>query len=182
VFFVSSFGPTVLEALSVPRPTAALVKSAVSITGAAAGLLLMRFTDRLGPISISAYAAIAVPVLLLVGFGSFGGQGFIAMVLFGVTMIYGAHFGMHSIAGIYYPSAIRGAGAGAAAAAAKCGAILGPIVGGIVLASDVPVVRTYALLAVCPGFVCLAVLAMSAALRARTAVGDLATAGGVRAP
>ncbi len=183
VFFVASFGPTVLEALQFPRPTAALVKSGASILGAAAGLLLMRFTDRFGPISISTYAAVAVPVLLLVGFGSFGGGGFLAMVLFGTTLLFGVHFGMHSIAGIYYPSAIRATGGGAASAVAKCGAILGPLVGGAVLSSDLPVVRTYALLAVCPVFVFACVLLIGSALRRPTAARRaLAADGGTAAP
>jgi MFS transporter, AAHS family, 4-hydroxybenzoate transporter len=178
VFFVVSFGPTVLEDLAVARPTAALVKSAASILGAGAGLLLMRFTDRIGPISISAYAAVAVPVLLLVGFGSFGGDGFLGMVLFGTTLLFGVHFGMHSIAGIYYPSAIRATGAGAASAVAKCGAILGPLVGGAVLSSDLPVVRTYALLAVCPVFVLVCVLVIGAAVRRPVARGGALAIGG----
>jgi AAHS family 4-hydroxybenzoate transporter-like MFS transporter len=168
VFFLVSFGPTVLEDLGVARPTAALVKSAASILGAGAGLLLMRFTDRFGPISISSYAAFAVPVLLLVGFGSFAGDGFIAMVLIGTTLMFGAHFGMHSIAGIYYPSAVRATGAGAASAVAKCGAILGPLVGGVVLSSHLPLVRTYALLAACPVVVLVCVVAIAAVVRAPT--------------
>jgi AAHS family 4-hydroxybenzoate transporter-like MFS transporter len=175
VFFVASFGPTVLEDLDVARPTAALVKSAASILGAGAGLLLMRFTDRFGPISISSYAAVAVPVLLLVGFGSFAGDGFIAMVLIGTTLMFGAHFGMHSIAGIYYPSAVRATGAGAASAVAKCGAIMGPLVGGAVLTSNLPLVRTYALLAVCPVFVLVCVLAIAAAVRVPAPARDALT-------
>jgi AAHS family 4-hydroxybenzoate transporter-like MFS transporter len=178
VFFVASFGPTVLEDLSIARPTAALVKSAASILGAGAGLLLMRFTDRFGPVSISAYAAVAAPVLLLVGLGYFGGDNFIGMVLFGTTLLYGVHFGMHSIAGIYYPSVVRATGAGAASAVAKCGAILGPLVGGALLASDLPVVRTYAMLAVCPVFVLVCVVAIGTAVRRPAARGVLAVDGG----
>jgi AAHS family 4-hydroxybenzoate transporter-like MFS transporter len=171
VFFVTSFGPTVLEDLDVARPTAALVKSAVSILGAVAGLLLMRFTDRLGPISISAYGAIAVPALLLLGFDTFSGDMFIAMVLFGTTMMMGAHFGMHSIAGIYYPSAIRATGAGLVSAVAKVGSVFGPIVGGAVLASGLPVIRTYALLAVCPAVLFVCVLGIAAAAKVRPDAG-----------
>jgi AAHS family 4-hydroxybenzoate transporter-like MFS transporter len=169
VFFVTSFGPTVLEDLAVARPTAALVKSAVSALGAVAGLLLMRFTDRIGPISISAYAAIAVPALLLVGFDTFSGDMFIAMVLFGTTMLMGTHFGMHSIAGIYYPSAIRATGAGLVSSVAKVGSVFGPLVGGAVLSSGLPVIRTYALLAVCPAVLFFCVVGVAAAVRGRRA-------------
>jgi AAHS family 4-hydroxybenzoate transporter-like MFS transporter len=166
VFFTSSFGPTVLESLGFPRPTAALVKSSASLLGAAAGLLLMRFTDRKGPIAIAAYPAAAIPVLLVVGFGLFSGDTFLAMALLGSGLVMGAHFGVQSIAGVYYPSAVRATGGGFASGVAKVGAILGPIVGAAVLSSHLPVVRTYALLAICPAALCLCALGIAAALRA----------------
>jgi AAHS family 4-hydroxybenzoate transporter-like MFS transporter len=176
VFFTSSWGPIVLESLDFPRPTAALVKSSASLLGAAAGLLLMRFTDRLGPIAIAVYPAAAVPVLLLVGFGMFSGNAFLGMALFGTVMVMGAHFGMHSIAGIYYPSAVRATGAGVVSAVAKTGAILGPLVGAVVLSSDLPVVRTYALLAVCPVLVFFCLLGIASMLRRRGPLGQPAVA------
>jgi AAHS family 4-hydroxybenzoate transporter-like MFS transporter len=166
VFFTSSFGPTVLESLGFPRPTAALVKSSVSIVGAAAGLLLMRFTDRKGPIALAVYPAAAVPVLLVVGFGFLSGDAFLAMTLLGSGLVMGAHFGVQSIAGVYYPSAVRATGGGFASGVAKIGAILGPLVGAAVLSSQLPVVRTYALLAICPAALFLCALGIAAALRA----------------
>jgi AAHS family 4-hydroxybenzoate transporter-like MFS transporter len=165
VFFTSSFGPTVLEKLGFPRPTAALVKSSVSIVGAALGLLLMRFTDRKGPIALAAYPAAAVPVLLVVGFGLLSGDAFLAMTLLGTGLVMGGHFGVQSIAGVYYPSAIRSTGGGFASGVAKFGAVLGPIVGAAVLSSQLPVVRTYALLAICPAALCLCALGIARALR-----------------
>jgi AAHS family 4-hydroxybenzoate transporter-like MFS transporter len=172
VFFTSSFGPTVLESLGFPRPTAALVKSSVSLLGAAAGLLLMRFTDRKGPIAIATYPALAVPVLLVVGYGLLSGDAFLAMVLLGAGLVMGAHFGVQSIAGVYYPSAVRATGGGFASGVAKLGAILGPLVGAAVLSSHLPVVRTYALLAICPAALVFCALGIAAALRTpRTASG-----------
>jgi AAHS family 4-hydroxybenzoate transporter-like MFS transporter len=128
----------------------------------------MRFTDRRGPGSIAVYPAIAIPVLLLVGFGFVPREFFLVFSLIGTIMVTGQHFGMHSIAGIYYPSAIRGAGGGMATSVAKLGAILGPIVGAVVLSSGLPIVRTYALLAVCPAFVFACVLGIAAVVRSRT--------------
>jgi AAHS family 4-hydroxybenzoate transporter-like MFS transporter len=165
VFFTSSFGPTVLESIGFPRPTAALVKSSVSLVGAGLGLLLMRFTDRKGPIALTAYTAAAVPVLLIVGLGLLAGDPFLAMVLLGTGLVMGGHFGVQSIAGVYYPSAVRATGGGFASGVAKFGAILGPIVGAAVLSSHLPVVRTYALLAICPAALCLCAIGIAKALR-----------------
>ncbi len=168
VFFNSSWGPIVLESLHFPRRTAALVPSLSSALGAAAGLALMRFTDRYGPASIAVYAAIAVPVLLCVGFGFVPREVFLIASLVGTTLVLGEHFGMHSIAGIYYPSAIRASGGGIATSVAKLGAIVGPLVGAAVLSSSLPVVRTYALLAVCPALVLVCVLGIATVVRGRS--------------
>jgi len=165
VFFTSSFGPTVLESIGIPRPTAALVKSSVSLVGAALGLLLMRFTDRKGPIALTAYTAAAVPVLLVVGYGLLSGDTFLAMVLIGSGLVMGGHFGVQSIAGVYYPSAVRATGGGFASGVAKIGAFLGPIVGAAILSSQLPVIRTYALLAICPAALCLCAFGIAAVLR-----------------
>lgn len=171
VFFTSSFGPTVLESIGFPRQTAALVKSSVSIVGAALGLLLMRFTDRKGPVAIAAYPAAAVPVLLVVGFGLLSGNAFLALTLVGSGLVMGAHFGVQSIAGVFYPSSVRATGGGFASGVAKIGAILGPLVGAAVLSSHLPVVRTYALLAICPAALFFCVLGIAAAVRRGDAAG-----------
>ena len=62
----------------------------------------------------------------------------------------GGHFGMHSICGIFYPSAYRGNGAGWATSVAKIGSVAGPILGGLILSTQLPVRNIYAVLAVCP--------------------------------
>jgi AAHS family 4-hydroxybenzoate transporter-like MFS transporter len=165
VFFTSSFGPTVLESIGFARPTAALVKSSASIVGAALGLLLMRFTDRKGPIALAAYPAVTIPILLVVGFGVLGGDAFLAMALLGSGLVLGAHFGVQSIAGVYYPSSVRATGGGFASGVAKIGAVLGPLAGAWVLSTHLPVVRTYALLAICPAALCLCAFGIAAALR-----------------
>jgi len=165
VFFTSSFGPTVLESIGFPRPTAALVKSSASIVGAALGLLLMRFTDRKGPIALAAYPAVTIPILLIVGSGLLSGDAFLAMALLGSGLVLGAHFGVQSIAGVYYPSSVRATGGGFASGVAKIGAVLGPLVGAWVLSTHLPVVRTYALLAICPAALFLCAFGIAAALR-----------------
>jgi AAHS family 4-hydroxybenzoate transporter-like MFS transporter len=72
---------------------------------------------------------------------------------------------------------VRATGGGFASGVAKVGAILGPIVGAAVLSSHLPVVRTYALLAICPAALFLCALGMAAALRAPRAPGVSAVLG-----
>ncbi len=169
IYFAVSWGPIVLEELRFPRPTAALVQSAGSILGAVAGLLLMRFTDRRGAGAVAVYPAICVPVLLALGFGLVAREAFLAVVVVSTVLISGGHFGVLSIAGIYYPSAIRASGAGWATSVAKFGAILGPIIGAVVLSSGMPIIRSYALLAIWPAILCLSALGIAAVVRGRGA-------------
>jgi len=176
IYFSASWGPIVLESLKFPRPTAALVASLGGLSGAMAGLCLMRFTDRFGPRAVAFFPALAVPVLLLQGFDAVPTGLFLAANVLGALLLSGAHFGILSIAGVFYPSAIRASGAGWATSVAKVGGILGPIVGAAVLSSHLPVIRSYALLAACPAVLCLCALGMHLALRRRP------LADGVRVP
>jgi AAHS family 4-hydroxybenzoate transporter-like MFS transporter len=150
IYFAASWGPMVLEELKFPRPTSALVASLGGLLGAVAGLLLMRFTDRFGARAVAFYPALAIPVLLMQGLEMVPAQLFLVVNVLGALLISGSHFGVLSIAGIFYPSAIRASGAGWATSVAKIGAISGPIVGAAVLSSGLPIIRSYALLAVCP--------------------------------
>jgi len=82
------------------------------------------------------------------------------------------------IAGVYYPSAVRATGGGFASGVAKVGAVLGPLVGAAVLSSGLPVVRTYALLAICPAALFFCALGIAAALRTPRHAGSSAVVGG----
>jgi AAHS family 4-hydroxybenzoate transporter-like MFS transporter len=92
---------------------------------------------------------------------------FLPFVVLGSLLISGAHFGILSIAGIFYPSAIRASGGGWATSVAKVGAILGPIVGAAVLSSGMPVIQSYALLAICPAVLFLCAIGIAAAVHRR---------------
>jgi AAHS family 4-hydroxybenzoate transporter-like MFS transporter len=150
VFFRLSWEPSVFQALGFSRSTAALASSANSIGGAIGGLLLMRFTDTRGAIAVAVLPALAVPTLLVMGLVRLGGGAFLALSFFNTMFLVGAHFGIHSIAGIFYPSAYRANGAGWATSIAKIGSILGPLVGGVALSSGMPLKVMYAFLAACP--------------------------------
>jgi MFS transporter, AAHS family, 4-hydroxybenzoate transporter len=150
VFFVATWGPSVLQMIGFGRSSAALASSVNILGGAVGGLLLMRFIDTRGAISIAAFPALAVPVLLVMGLRRMGGTSFLVLFFFSTLFLIGAHLGIQGICGIFYPSAYRANGAGWAASIGKIGSIVGPLLGGIVLSSRLPVRMTFALLAICP--------------------------------
>ncbi|WP_183029971.1 hypothetical protein [Altericroceibacterium spongiae] len=83
------------------------------------------------------------------------------------SFVGGAHFGILSIAGVYYATAIRANGAGWATSVAKIGGIAGPIIGGYVLTSGLPIVRSFAILAICPLTLALCALGIAHFVRKR---------------
>jgi AAHS family 4-hydroxybenzoate transporter-like MFS transporter len=157
VFFLATWTPLVFEALHFTRADAAWAGTVISIAGAIGGLLLMRFTDTRGAIAIAVMPLLAIPLLLAVGFIDFDYAGlFMATGLIGLTVV-GAHFGMHTLAGMYYPSHYRANGAGWATSVAKVGSIAGPWLAGIILSTSLPTRNIFAILAVCPAVVLICV-------------------------
>ena len=150
VFFIVNWTPVVFEALKYSRKEAAAAASLYSGAGALGGLLLMRFTDRRGAIAITVMPVMTAILLLVASFASMGHVEFLVLAAITGGFLVGGHFGMHSICGIFYPSAYRANGAGWATSIAKIGSVAGPILGGIVLSTTLPVRYIFAVLAVCP--------------------------------
>ncbi len=150
VFFIVNWTPLVFESLHYTRAQANDAAGLNSLLGAIGGLMLMRFTDRKGAIAITPMPAITCVLLLIAGLGAVSHDMFQAMAAVIGGFLIGGHFGMHSICGIFYPSAYRANGAGWATSVAKIGSIAGPAVGGLVLGTSLPVRNIYAVLAVCP--------------------------------
>jgi len=167
VYFKANWGPIVYEELNFSRDTAAYVSSFGGMMGAVLGLLLMRFTDKKGPFAVAVFPAIAFPFLLLVGLVPMEQTMFLIVSVFATSFVGGAHFGILSIAGVFYPSAIRANGAGWATSIAKIGGIVGPVVGAYVLASGLPIVTSYAVLAVCPAILAICAIGIGVIVRRR---------------
>lgn len=162
IYVVSNWGPTLFEQMHFARSTAAYVASAGSVLAAVAGLALMRFTDGKGPVAVAFCPLGAIPVLVLVGLLQPAHSLLIACTLASAMLIAGGHYGILSIASIYYPSAIRASGGGWATSVAKCGGIAGPIIVGYLLTAGLPAIRVYALLALCPAVLAACALGIAA--------------------
>ena len=133
VFFLSSWMPTLAEASGLDRASAALGASLLSLGGAVGALLLMRFVDRFGAIAVTMMPLVACPLVAMLGMFHFDGAGFMQYMAVVGMFVIGGHTGLHSIAGLFYPSAIRSNGAGWAISVAKVGSIAGPWIGGLLL-------------------------------------------------
>jgi MFS transporter, AAHS family, 4-hydroxybenzoate transporter len=159
-FFFTTWGPLVFEALGFTRSTAAYSSSLNSLAGALGGVCLMRFTDRIGAISVAAMPAIAVPFLLYIGLEPVGHTEFLVMMALLMVFLGGSHYGIISISGTFYPTSHRALGTGWLAAMGKIGSICAPLLGSAILSSHIPIQRTFAILAVSPFIFAAAVFAV----------------------
>jgi len=159
-FFFTTWGPLVFEALGFSRETAAYASSMNSLAGAVGAVALMRFTDRIGPISVAVMPAVAVPFLLFIGLASVTHAEFLVIMAVLYVFLGGSHYGVISIGGTFYPTTHRALGAGWLAALGKVGSIAAPWIGGWIIASRIPVQHTFAILAIAPAIFAVATFAI----------------------
>jgi len=171
-YLFASWGPVIFEALGLTRAQAAYVASFYALTGAAGGLLLMRFTDRTGFGSVAATLLVAIPLMMTIGLVDMPRPWFVTVNLLVGLFLLGGHYGVMSILGQVYPAAIRATGTGWAASVGKVGSIVGPLVGGWLLASSLPVRISFVAVAVCPAVAALCILLVARLSGRRAPAGE----------
>ncbi len=150
VYFLTSWGPKILHDMGFSTSGTGWLSFGNSMCGMVGALLLMRFTDKHGPISIAAMPLAAIPVLLVAGLAPTSLTAFLFLSLALTFFVAGGHYGITSVISGFYPSSIRASGSGWANAFAKIGSMLAPLVGGVILDAKLGARTPYALLAVCP--------------------------------
>ena len=160
VYFLVNWTPLVFESLKFSRAQAATAASLISLMGALGGLALMRFTDRRGAMAVTVMPLATMLLLLVASFVNFPQRAFIALIACIGFFLVGGQFGVISICGIFYPSAYRANGAGWASSVAKIGSVMGPLVGGWVLSTSLPVRNIFAVLAICPAVMAVCIYAV----------------------
>ncbi len=165
IFFKSAFGPLVLERMDVARETAANVSAIGGLLGAIAGVVIMRMSARYGLKFAAACTILIVPLAVSVGMEWIPPATLLPVIVIQSMLVGGCHTAIISQLALYYPSAIRASAGGWASAIGKLGGVVGPLIGAAILSSGIPAVRTYALAAICPLILFLAIVAISWLLR-----------------
>ncbi|WP_084399733.1 MFS transporter [Henriciella aquimarina] len=140
-YFAAIWLPMIVSVKGYPPETAASVMLSYGILGMigifATGWACDRFSFQL-PIALCWIAII--PVLVSTAFA----KDVVSLhVIGGLTgfFVSGGIFSLYSVAAAGYPKHLRGGGSGAALAWARLGAIIGPLAGGWLLGTDVPIFR-----------------------------------------
>jgi AAHS family 4-hydroxybenzoate transporter-like MFS transporter len=166
LYFMVSWFPTLTHAAGVPIESA-VIASALIQAGSIAGTFtlagLVRKFDTFTVMSLGyaggaislilmSLAAASVPYVMLVAF-------------LGGFFVIGTQTGANGIGSIVYPASIRATGVGWALGIGRFGAVLGPLAGGVLVASNWPASSLYVVAAVPTAVAALCALGLSRMLK-----------------
>lgn len=133
-YFLNSWMPLLFEAKGLSSADAALVSTMYHLGATVGGLAMSFVLDRFGFLVIAAMLALAAPAILSMGVAGVPPTLLALFVGLSGFCVLGAQFGVNAAAGLIYPTAARARGAGLAFAVGRFGSVLGPLVGGALIA------------------------------------------------
>jgi len=152
-YFLNSWMPLLFQESGLSLKQAALSTSLYHLGASVGGILLALLLDRFGFIAIAVLCAISVPFIALMGQPGISSAVLALASAIAGFGILGAQFGNNASAGLIYPTNIRSTGLGWAFGVGRFGSILGPSVGGWLIARNVATAELFKAAAV-PMLVC----------------------------
>lgn len=142
-FFLNSWMPVLFERSGMSPEEAALASGLYHVGGTLGGLLISVLIDRFGVLVIAVFLAIAGPVVAAIGLVGLPHTAVLALSLGAGIFVLGAQFGNNASAGMIYPTEVRSKAVGWAFSIGRFGSILGPLVGGVLIARDSSLARMF---------------------------------------
>ena len=148
-FFLVSWTPFVLSSAHLPMSKAAIAQTFFQLGGVTGGWALCLPIDRLGLRPIAILFAIAVPCVGLIGYVGTTSEPLLMGVEFCAGFcVLGLQAGLNATAASIYPTSFRSNGTGWALGMGRVGAMVGPVVGGVLIAMHLPIEQLFLLAAV----------------------------------
>jgi AAHS family 4-hydroxybenzoate transporter-like MFS transporter len=157
-YFLNSWMPVLFGQMGLPPDEAAIASGVYHVGGTLGGLLISVLIDRYGFVVIAMLLLLGGPVVASIGIASLSYSVLLVLSLAAGICVLGAQFGNNAAAGLLYPTEIRAKAVGWAFSMGRFGSILGPLVGGMLLARNWPLPDLF--LAAAAPIVCAAVAAM----------------------
>ena len=137
-YFINQWMPTVLSSSGVSVEQAAIATALFQFGGTLAGLISMRFLDKVGFLPVPILYACAIPVVICIGLPGLPPAALIGLVAAAGFCLLGLQFGNIATEANIYPTYIRGWGIGSNFAIARIGGALGPLLGGMAFGARLP--------------------------------------------
>ena len=146
-YFINQWMPTVLSSSGVSIEQAAIATALFQFGGTVAGLLSMRFLDKVGFLPVPILFACAIPIVISIGIPGLPPVALIALVASAGFCLLGLQFGNIATEANIYPTYIRSWGIGSNFAIARVGGALGPLLGGMAFGAHWPAQQIFAIAA-----------------------------------
>jgi AAHS family 4-hydroxybenzoate transporter-like MFS transporter len=137
-YFLNSWMPVLFVQMGLPPDEAALASGLYHVGGTLGGLLISVLIDRFGFVVIALLLLLGGPVVAGIGIETLSYSALLALSLAAGICVLGAQFGNNAAAGLLYPTEIRAKAVGWAFSMGRFGSILGPLIGGMLLARSWP--------------------------------------------
>jgi len=141
-FFLNSWMPLLFERSGMSPDEAALASGLYHVGGTLGGLIISVLIDRYGVLVIAVFLALAGPVVAGIGLAGLP-NALLALSLGAGVCVLGAQFGNNASAGMIYPTEVRAKAVGWAFSIGRFGSILGPLVGGYLIAQESTLMRMF---------------------------------------
>jgi AAHS family 4-hydroxybenzoate transporter-like MFS transporter len=161
LIFLSSWTPTLIHTAGVPLDWALNVSMVMQVGALVGALLMARGMDKYGPYVVL-IGAHALGVVAVGGFGYAIGMN-ASMYVVGALMgagIMGTQTAMFGLVAGVYPTSMRATGIGSALGIGRIGSISGPLIGGAMVKSGLPVEQIYLLAIIPPLISTIAIVAL----------------------
>lgn len=143
-FFINSWMPTLAAAAHMPASTGVLALTVFLAGGTCGGLALSRLVDKRGLAPVTIMFIVAIPIVGSLGYITIAAPDLLLVASFVAGFcVLGLQFGLNATPGLIYPTSCRANGAGWAFGVGRLGAVLGPIVGGILIGMQLPIQTFY---------------------------------------
>jgi AAHS family 4-hydroxybenzoate transporter-like MFS transporter len=146
VFFFGPWSPHLLVVKGFTASTAAYITGSINVVVAVGAFLSGFYFDKVGfRWGSILYIVAGVCVVFM---GDLAQMGFVILLFISGFFINTGHMDITILAPIVYPSSCRNQGAGTAIAVARIGAMMGPYIGGKLLASNLPMGTLFILVSI----------------------------------
>jgi len=142
--FLTSWLPTVIADSGVPLAHAVIATALLQAGGGVGSLIVGRLLDRIGTLGIVAAFAVAVPCVAALGHVGTDETPLMILVTVAGLCIIGGQAGINALSGTLYPTYMRSTGTGWAFGMGRFGSILGPVIGGQLIALSLPLGALFA--------------------------------------
>lgn len=148
LYLLSNWLPTVLNDLGVSVSAAAAIGAMLQVGGVVGTFTLGHFIDRYSFRALALTYACAAVAITAIGLTSHS-TNLVTVAIFSAGFcIVGGQIATNALTATYYPTAIRSTGVGWALGIGRVGSIVGPLIGGVMLAHQVGAQSLFAVAAI----------------------------------